>query len=180
MLLSEFEYDRHSSFDCAFRHVNSPSTPVEMWQRMSARAFSFPLSVKEKSAQGQFSVPWDLIWAGNMANANNGSIDCTQNVQYYSPFVLWFLGPENESRVLDSLPWSAKLHQDNRFRMQTPVHRNTVDLTSLCGKRGERERINHWAAALTQHLTISWAYFSGQSHNTLLRQPEHGLCILLK
>lgn len=48
------------------------------------------------------------------------------------------------------------------------------------GARGAKESINHWAAELTRHLTISWADFSGQSHNALLRQLEHELCILLK
>lgn len=178
MLLSECEYDRHSSFDGASRHAKSPSLPVVLWQCMSGRAFSFPLSVKEKCAQGQFSVPRDLHWQHGKSKQwiSHGSIDCNQNVQYYSSFVLWLLCPENESRTVDSLPRSAKLHQDNKFR----IRHQCVDLTSSWGKRWKRESINHRAAALTRHLTISWADFSGQSHNALLRQPEHELCILLK
>lgn len=77
-----------------------PHPPVEIRLGMSARTVSFLFSVKEKCVRGQFSVPRHQIWAGNLAKSkqqiSHGCIDCTQNVQYYSPFVLWFLCPGNE------------------------------------------------------------------------------------
>lgn len=150
---------------------------------MCARAFSFPLSVKEKSAQGQFSLPEDQIRAGNLAKANNrfliGALIAPKMHSFtvHLPFGS-FAQKTNQGH------WTPSLDLQSYISIIGSGCRHQCVATQWTsqaqGARGAKESINHWAAELTRHLTISGADFSGQSRNALRRQPEHELCVLPK
>lgn len=146
---------------------------------MSARAFSFPLSVREKYVRGHFSVRKDPIWAGKLAKANNGPLMgalivpkmCRITVQLCFDFNTqktnqghWVSSLDVQSYI--RITGSGCGHQCIATQRTSQVH----------GARGERESINHQAAALTRRLLCRFGWTISQQQRPTRTAWARALC----